>query len=218
MKPKLISVIVGVTFRKAFRLLDCTGAIFDKLLYNSNYFSPQYFPQIEYGGFQKELQNKAEGHYLRLFADGVIYCHCLQKANNEETEITTVINRVEKAIVPTVLDTYELELSRIGIVYTLEIDKKMLDRFKKKYFKEGVDVSAFRFSISSPTSPGIMKKGIEDYYNTIYTISQDGDRFVISLDFQEYFRPLKPSWRECKAGDFYESARKAYAQLLKELE
>lgn len=219
MKPKLLSVIVGISFRKAFRLLDSTGAIFDKLLFNNSYFSPQYFPQIEYSGFQKELKNKDEGHYLRLFADGVVYCHCIQKQNNNDAEIATVIERVEKAIVPNILDAYELEVSRVGIVYTLEIDKSMLDKFKKKYFKDGVDVSAFRFSLSSPTPPGIMKKGVEDYYNTIYTISQEGDHYVISLDFQEYFRPLKPSWRECKAGEFFDKAKKAYTeQLLKELE
>ena len=219
MQPKLTSVLIGITFRKAFRILDSTGEIFDKLLYDNKYFSADYFPQIEYSGFQKELKNSKTGNYLRLLADNVVYNHCITTQMQKDKETADVIERVEKAIVPNILEKHQLSISRIGIVYTIEVTKEMLDKFKGKFFKDNVDVSAFRFSLSNGTPSGIREKDVHDYYNTIYSISREQDHYVISFDFQEYFRPLKPSWNECRAKDFFAKAKKEFEeQLLKELE
>lgn len=221
MATGITSVLVGISFRKAFRILDDTGAIFDKLLYEDGgkYFSPKYFPRIEYGGFEKGLRNDETGNYLKLTSDNVVYCHNIPKTADEDREIKAVIERVNKAIVPFLLETYRLEISRVGTVFTVEVDGKKLSKFKSKYFKDNVDVSAFRFSIPSATPAGIKEKDTQDYYNTIYTISKDGDKFVISFDFQEYFKPLKPSWRECRADTFFAKARQEFANnLANELE
>lgn len=221
MSTRITLVLVGISFRKAFRILDDTGAIFDKLLYENGekHFSPKYFPRIEYGGFEKGLRNDETGNYLKLTSDNVVYCHHITREADEGREIQDVIERVNKAIVPFLLEEYRLEISRIGMVFTVEVDSKKLDKFKSKYFKDNVDVSAFRFSIPSATPMGIKEKDAQDYYNTIYTISREGDKFVISFDFQEYFKPLKPSWRECRADAFFTKARQEFANnLVKELE
>lgn len=221
MATRITSVLIGISFRKAFRILDDTGAIFDKLLYENGekYFDAKYFPRIEYGGFEKGLRNDETGNYLKLTSDNVVYCHHISKCADEDPEIQAVIERVNKAIVPFLIEEYRLEISRIGMVFTVDVDNKKLDRFKNKFFKDNVDVSAFRFSIPSATPAGIREKDSQDYYNTIYTISREGDKYVISFDFQEYFKPLKPSWRECRADAFFAKARQEFADnLVKELE
>ncbi len=48
MKPKMSEILIGITYRKAFRILDDVGSIFDELLYGKDSFTPEYFPQIEY--------------------------------------------------------------------------------------------------------------------------------------------------------------------------
>lgn len=218
-KPTLLSVIVGISFQKSFRILDCAGQIFDSLLYKSKGFSTAYFPTISYGEFQKMIRNEREGHYLQLLADNVIYRHKIGSEQEEKAaaEVNDVIDRVENSIAPLVINKYDLAIRRLGIVYTVRASKEMLNAFRKQYFKEDVQVSDFRFSISSGTPDGIMKKGTGDYYNKIYDVSQ-GDVGTISLDFQEYFDPLKPDWLDCKSADFFEQSKKAYREdLLKKL-
>ena len=221
MKCRITSVLVGIMFKKAFRILDDAGAIFDDILYEqgSNQFPNQYFPQIEYAGFQKVLRNDETGNYLNLFADNVVYCHNITSIGKTESEIDAVIQRVEKAIVPAVIDAHELAVSRLGFVYTVEITPDMLKKFKTKYFKDNVDVSAFRFSVSEGVENAIADKNMQDYYNTIYTISREKEKYQISFDFQQYFRPLKPNWHDCHSSSFFAKARKEFEEkLYKELE
>lgn len=221
MKCKIISVLVGISFKKAFRILDDAGSIFDNLLYEkeSQYFPDQYFPQIEYHGFQKVLRNGETKNYLNLTSDNVVYCHNITNATKADTEISEVIQRIEKAIVPAVIEDHKLAISRIGFVYTVKITQEMLKKFKDKYFKDNVDVSAFRFSMSEGIGTAIKDKNMQDYYNTIYTISKEKDKYLISFDFQRYFRPLKSNWHDCHSSDFFAKAKKEFEEkLLQELE
>ncbi|MBR4234912.1 MAG: hypothetical protein IKR85_02480 [Clostridia bacterium] len=217
MKPKMSEILIGITYRKAFRILDDVGSIFDELLYGKDSFTPEYFPQIEYNGFQKVLKNNDTGNYLSMSADGVVYNHHVEDKENDA--ITAMVERVNKIIVPRILEQYRLAISRIGIVFSFEVDKESIDRFKSKYFKDGVDVRAFRFSISDGTISAAMEKNTKDYTNMIFTISQEEDHFKVAFDYQQYFIPNKASWDDCRPSNFFANAQKALKEkLLDELE
>ena len=77
----------------------------------------------------------------------------------------------------------------------------------------------FRFSISDGTAQGSKEKESRDYYNTIFTISKELERYMISFDFQQYFIPFKPTWRECHSESFFIKAKSEFEKnLLAELE
>lgn len=216
MKPKMKEILIGITYRKAFRILDDAGSIFDELLYGKDCFTAEYFPQIEYHGFQKVLKNNDTGNYLSMSADGVVYNHHIGEKENDA--ISTLVDRVNKTIVPHILEKYQLTISRIGIVFSFEVDKESINRFKSKYFKEGVDVRAFRFSISDGTMSAAMTKNSHDYTNMIFTISQEDNHDIIAFDYQQYFIPQKASWDDCHPTNFFANAQKALQEkLLNEL-
>lgn len=217
MKPKMSEILIGITYRKAFRVLDDVGSIFDELLYGKNAFTPEYFPQIEYNGFQKVLKNNDTGNYLSMSADGVVYNHHVE--DKELDAIADIVDRVNKIIVPHIIEQYRLAISRIGIVFSFEVDKDAIEKFKSKYFKDGVDVRAFRFSITDGTITAAMTKNTHDYTNMIFTISQEEDHFKVAFDYQQYYIPHKASWDDCRPSSFFENAKKALQEkLLNELE
>lgn len=220
MKPKLSEILIGITYQKAFRILDDVGSIFDKLLHGKDCFTTEYFPQIEYSGFQKILKNNDTGNYLSMSADSVVYSHHFENPSEAiDSEENKLISKVQHAIVPHILEKYELAISRIGIVFSFDVEKGAIDRFKSKYFKEGVDVSAFRFSISDGTMSGAVAKDTQDYTNIIFTISRDGDQYKVAFDYQQYFKPSKASWIDCNPNAFFANAKKALQEkLLNDLE
>lgn len=218
MKPKLSEIIIGIMYQKAFRLLDDAGAVFDKILYDSKCFSTDYFPQIQYDKFQKVLKNNDTGNYLSMTADNVVYRHKVE-SEKADSEINDMISRVQSTIVPVILEAYRLSISRIGIVFSYDVDKASLDKFKSKYFKDGVDVSAFRFSISDGTMESAVPKERRDYTNMIFTISREEDHYKIAFDYQAYFYPFRASWDDCHPNNFFTNAKKTLEEkLLSDLE
>lgn len=211
-------IICGIMFNHSFSLLDEWGKIADSLLYRKNAcFSPQYFPTIsEQYTTSRFLSNNALGHILQLNSNNLVYTHTIQQ--DFEREYLEFVNRIKNHLIPQIVDSYQLIVQRIGMVYICEMDETIILDFKKQYFAKDVDeITDCRFAIRTSTPEGLALVGNDNYINKIYTVgSVDETVRGISFDYQLYFRPAQPEIAT-KASKFFEDSKKAFfAEIFKE--
>lgn len=210
-KVSVKRIVCGIMFNPSFSLLDEWGKIVDSMLYQKNsYFSPQYFPAIsEQYTTNRFLHNKDLGHMLQLNANNLIYTHTIQQ--NFDAEYEEFIKRVEKYLIPKIVDKYELITRRIGMVYICEMDNDTISKFKHQYFvKSSNEITDCRFSIRDTTREGLLLSNNDNYINKIYTVGGiDESIRGISFDYQLYFQPPQPEITT-KISTFFDMSKKCF--------
>lgn len=210
-KATVKRIICGIMFQHSFSLLDEWGKIVDAMLYKKNpYFSPQYFPTIsEQYTTNRFLNNREQGHMLQLNSNNLIYTHTIQ--GDFEKEYNDFVLRIEKYLVPKIVDKYGLVTRRIGMVYMCDMDDTALSDFKKQYFiKAANEITDCRFAIRSTTPEGLLFANNDNYINKIYTVGGiDETIHGISFDYQLYFQPAQPEI-STKISAFFETSKKSF--------
>lgn len=207
-------IVCGIMFNNSFSLLDEWGKIADTLLYKNNKktpgFSPQYFPIIsQQNPMSRCLSNPDLGHSLELTSNNLIYTHTVQ--NDFETEYVEFVDRVEKCLIPKIIDKYMLVAQRIGMVYMCEMHDSAISSFKQQYFSHSAsEITDCRFAIRTTTPEGLLFSGNDNYVNKIYTVgSVDKSIQGISFDYQLYFLPPQPDIKS-KIDSFFETSKKCF--------
>ena len=213
-------IICGIMFNDSFSILDDWGKIADSLLCSvkkAPSFPPQYFSSIsQQYTISRFLSNEKKGHRLELASNNLVYTHTVQ--SNFEKEYKEFVSRVEKCLVPQIVEKYALIIRRIGMVYICEMDCDSISAFKQQYFaKAASEITDCRFAIRSTTPGGLAFSGIDNYINKIYTVGGVGEGFQgISFDYQLYFQPSQPSI-SAKVDSFFEASKKSFfEEILKE--
>lgn len=153
---------------------------------------------------------------MELASNNLVYTHTVQ--SNFEKEYKEFVSRVEKCLVPQIVEKYALIIRRIGMVYICEMDCDSISAFKQQYFaKAASEITDCRFAIRSTTPEGLAFSGIDNYINIIYTVGGVGEGFQgISFDYQLYFQPPQPSI-SAKVDSFFEASKKSFfEEILKE--
>lgn len=214
-------IICGIMFNHSFSILDDWGKIADSLLYSANKtpsFSPQYFPSIsQQYTTSRFLSNEKAGHRLELTSNNLVYTHTIQ--SNFEKEYKEFVSRIEKYLIPQIIEKYALIARRIGMVYMCEMDCNSISAFKQQYFaKAASEITDCRFSIRSTAPAGLLFSGIDNYINKIYTVGGVDEAFQgISFDYQLYFQPPLPSISTKIIDSFFETSKKCFfEEILKE--
>lgn len=213
-KATVKRIICGIMFNQSFSILDEWGKIADALLYNTSKkvpgFSPQYFPTIsQQYTLSRFLSNQELGHSLELTQNNLIYTHTIQ--DDFEQEYREFVSRVEKCLIPKIVDKYSLITRRIGMLYICEMDNSAISLFKQQYFsKSASEITDCRFAIRSSTPEGLLFSGNDNYINKIYTVgSIDGTIQGISFDYQLYFQPPQPEIT-ARIDSFFAASKKCF--------
>lgn len=159
-------IICGIMFNDSFSILDDWGKIADSLLCSvkkAPSFPPQYFSSIsQQYTISRFLSNEKKGHRLELASNNLVYTHTVQ--SNFEKEYKEFVSRVEKCLVPQIVEKYALIIRRIGMVYICEMDCDSISAFKQQYFaKAASEITDCRFAIRSTTPEGLAFSGIDNY-------------------------------------------------------
>ena len=207
-------IVCGIMFNNSFSILDEWGKIVDTLLYNTSRrtpgFSPQYFPSISLQYTTSRFLNNQElGHSLELTSNNLIYTHTIQ--TDFEKEYAEFVSRVEKCLIPKIIDKYSLITRRIGMVYICEMDNSAISSFKQQYFSNSAsEITDCRFAIRTTTPEGLLFSGNDNYVNKIYTVgSIDNSIRGISFDYQLYFQPPQPEIT-MKIDSFFQISKKCF--------
>lgn len=202
----------GVLFNNKFKLLDTWGEIADNILYNSKYFSSEYFTNIsQQYTTERSLTNPHTGNHLTITASNIVYTHNI--AENYDKEYDDFKHRIENYIVPEILSFYKLIVRRLGIVYVSELEPKYINRFASLYFNPSFQgVSDFRFAKKENSTEGLLYAENQDFINKIYNVGNLGERVQgISYDYQLHFNPIREDVRDT-ISSFMIKANEAFSE------
>lgn len=209
-KSKITNITIGVLYKKSFRIMDRWGTIVDEILKEKPLFSPEYFPSISsHYTMQGQLSNPDEGHQLIITAENLIYRHVIQDDFDKEYE--EFCNRITKYIIPKIIHRNNLDVMRLGVVYTYRLNEQEITKYISRFFKPEIKgITDFRFSRKEPTVTGGTISGKNDFINKIYTVGavDDGD-LGITYDYQLFYNPPQ----ECvddKIGKFLSNSKNAF--------
>ena len=86
------------------------------------------------------------------------------------------------------------DISRYGVLFRLEechsaLQETPVQHFIQQDFRDARSLS-LRFTKRLPVQEALVRKGVDDYRNVIYTVKQTDEGEVrIWVDYQEYFKP-----------------------------
>ena len=70
----------GVAFSRKFKILDLWGEIADNILYESKYFSPEFFPNISTAyTTERRLYNNDKKHLFLLSSNNLVFTQEIEK-------------------------------------------------------------------------------------------------------------------------------------------
>lgn len=191
-EKRIKNVACGILYAHRFSLLDKWGEIADRLLYNNEYFSSNYFPRIssQYTSV-RSLMNEDGSHLFQLTSSNIVYSHKIDGIFDEEFK--EFEQRIIKFIIPKVVEDNNLEVQRIGIVYNCDINENEYKDLINKYFKDEIkNINNFRFSRKEKTFSGANISGCNDFINKIYNLSKVNDNStIVSFDYQKHFNPYR---------------------------
>ena len=214
---KIVKMTCGILFNHSFSLLDHWGKIAVSILYDNAYFTPTYFPRIsDQYTINRHLENPELGHRLQLNAENLVYTHAIQE--NFESEYSQFVERVTKFIVPKVVQSYDLVVKRIGMVYYCEMDDAAITAFTSQYFKpELSEILDCRFSKRAPAPRALTLSGTNDYINKIYSVGPIGaEARGISYDYQLFFDPPIVALETHATKFFNNSKEEFFSEIFKE--
>ena len=211
---KIHQISVGIRYSRSFRIPDISGEIIDDILYNkkSPFAQISLFKTIqESAEREKILINPSKKDYLRVNTDDIIFNIKLE--NNFEKQYAWIKNDVLNYFKNQLFWSHKIKnITRIGIIFHHKLNKHTdlhesisLLTDNKIQDIENIGVT---FSKKLQAIDGYLKKGVDDYKNTIYNLQEVREGLLADFDFQHYFAPEVEDLRDCNTDKFFLDARK----------
>ncbi len=206
---KITGITIGIRFSKLFRIADISGEIIDDVLNNpKSPFDTDFFPKLnETMSKEKTLINEY-GEYLKITpSDIILSLRVDEKATFEQRK--KFISENVFSYFDDLFDNYSIEgINRVGFLFynTLKSGNKEKNVVSEITNNSIEDVNSFdfRFSHKKKTMEGILKSGVKDYVNIIYSFSKEKEgRLLFDFDFQKFFVPELDKLKEAKMGDIF---------------
>lgn len=188
-------LVCGIRFQDSFKIFDEFGDIVDNILYSENgkkAFGERYYTSINSSGeYQKTLCNNSNQNSLKINQSNLILSH---RMSNFDAAFSFVKNAISKYIIPEIVDRYELNVNRIGLVFFANFNKEKIDKIKTRFLneKECKEITDFRFSKKETTPAGSLRLDKSDYINKIVTVGEiESAHHGVSFDYQNHFIPAR---------------------------
>jgi aryl carrier-like protein len=190
-KSYIKKIVIGIRFKKTFRLLDNAGSIVDTVL-SDEYFDTKYYTNCDLSHpDQKVLYNKEKHNTLKILASDIILEHNIETSNFKK-EFNNVIKHYN-SMIKKVLHEFEIKnIMRLGLVFEHEYDDSVFtDKILSKVVNsEFAQPKSIRFAYNKPVQDSLLKKGLDSFYNVIVSTSVNDDGSgLFSYDFQLYLKP-----------------------------
>ncbi len=208
----LVGLAIGTRFRANFGVEDRLGAMVDEILYSEDsYFNANVFPGVAADVGTRQLINQRNGDSLVLDNSNVVLDVNFGSAKSTfaRANAAQIVDAYKRQILSGVLRDYKIkQIGRIGLVRKYLFPSKVLaDTFVDRTVGgtlEGITDINLRFSKRYPADESLVRKGVQDYYNVIFSIIKKPDRqeIFMSVDYQLCFSPLLPGPEEIAFDDF----------------
>jgi hypothetical protein len=216
-KDYLVGLAIGIRFRHNFSLQDKFGVIADNILYKKeSFFNPEIFTEINVSPFEMKLVDQSTGNFLTINTGNVILGFDFGD-KIKVSDMEQVIDGFNADLIQGVLEKYNITgINRLGYIrkyiFTIEeLSKVFIDKTISGTL-DGVNDINLRFSKKLPIEEAIVKKGVNDYYNIIYSIIKKADKkeTFISVDFQRYYNPALEQTSQLQFSKFLKAGLHPY--------
>lgn len=203
---------LGIKFNRSFRMTDVTGEIVDDILTNARSpFNEKIFPKIETSKWEKVLHNEDTGEYLRVNTDDLILSVRVDKDFDIKFEWLkeTVLSYFKEHL----FHKYKIKnIRRFGVVFLHEIVPNEKLRTSVGALTNGTIIDPSQITVSFSKKDvaveGLLKKGVNDYKNHIYSLQEEGKSVNATLDCQYYYDPIIEDLRDCFTESILDDAKK----------
>lgn len=197
----LLGIAIGVRFRPNFSIEDQLGIIADTILYSDNsFFGPTVFPKATPLATSKVLSNETSTDRLVIDHSNVLLeIYFGEGAHFNKEELQDILDNFNDQIIKNILGGFHIrEIQRLGYVrrYLFEIET-LASNFVEKTIGStlaGVNDINLNFSKKLATQEALIKEGVADYDNAIFTIIKKAgiDEIFMAIDYQSYYDPFLP--------------------------
>lgn len=201
-KSKITYITIGIRIKRSFRMEDIAGNMIDDILNaEGSPFSDKTFPAVESSHLQKRLFNEETGEYLRINTDDIILNVRVER--NFDVKIEWIKTDVLGYLGEHLFKKFDIKnIQRFGILFSHElkssiklresITQLLTEASVKK--PDRIDIS---FSKKDTAVEGLLRSGVDDFKNKIYTLRESDEKIEASLDCQYYYTPLMEDLRDC---------------------
>lgn len=209
MQDNIKKIILGVRYRRSFRVPDIAGEIVDYILNdNSSPFESQFFSEIGDMNNKGRVLLNQNGNMLSVDFDSLILTLTIE--NNFEATMRLIQEKYYPYIA-TILRTFQIKnYHRLGIVFDHQLQgSSSINAIVKSITNSKItspDNLELRFSKKLATAEALWKKDIIDYHNIITTYHKNSEGLNIKLDYQTYFDPEIASANDLGFNEFIKSA------------
>lgn len=208
-------IAIGISFRKHYSILDKIGSIVDHILYSDGaYFNPTFFPKTMTSHEERILFNDITKNSLTITPSNIILE--FNSSADCPQDFPEIFKAYKEFVFRDIFMKHKISgLSRIGFVFGYRFeDVNVLDKLNAiltRGIADDVDTSLLRLTKKIPTIEGVVKRGIDDFKNSIIEISktQASNCIKISIDYQQYYSPFLDIYEEKDLNDIADYA-KAY--------
>lgn len=187
-------ITFGVRFQPRYEMADHFGAIIDRILRTKGSpFHSGTFPLGTRDPGIHILYHRDTEDELRLTDRDIILD--MKIDSRKISDIETLGDNFTKYVLSSINEVTKLrQVTRYGVLLRLAECRSLLqetpvERFIQKDFRDARSMT-LRFTRRLSVIDAIIKKGVNDYRNVIYTVRQtDGGEVKIEIDYQEYFDP-----------------------------
>lgn len=207
------NLIIGIKYKKAFKIQDISGQIIDHILNNSKSpFDQTFFPNLAETSNRKKILKSDDGSTIRITEDEIV----LILSTNEENVKQRFDLIKEKLIVyfeKYLFPSFGINnIARIGVMFEINAEKTNLieEKIKGIVGEKKVHNIVLTFSEKLPTDSAMAQKDVFDYININYIIKTvtDDDANLLSFeyDYQKIFEPVINTLAECNLSGIYNTA------------
>lgn len=195
LSPLLVSRIAfGVRYEPQYALMQQSGTVVDSILRTTGTpFGPDRFPYSQ-ADVHTNVLTDFEGNSLRFSHQDALLQLELNSRNLDRIE--DMGNEFDKFVLRRLRELAKLRsITRYGLLIEMKevkgLQMRPVQHYLSSEFPDGrANSLALRFTRRLPAEEALVRKGVDDYRNAIYTIQEDAEANVgLSIDYQEYFKP-----------------------------
>jgi hypothetical protein len=186
-------ITFGVLWQPRYEVLDSVGAVVDRILRApASPFDSETFPTSGVDGKSQALINHVTGDQLRISEREIVLDTEVGTASSADI-VAVAANFMKYALRPLKEIAGVRSVVRHGFMVrtlpSLEDTSVKASAYFLPEFSDARDITV-RFSRRLGVTEAIARKGVDDYRNVNYVVSQsDQGRTFLTIDYQDYFAP-----------------------------
>ena len=208
MKDKIKKIVVGIRYRRSFRIPSIVGYIVDQILHdNDSPFGLNFFDEVGEMGSRGQILIGKNNNTLSVDFDSIILT---LSTDNLDNTLNQIKNTYYPYMAKLLKNNNIYNFNRIGVMFDHQVEElKIINEIVGNLSSSKItspDNLQLRFSKKLPDVMSDIKKNLVDYYNAIFIYQKNSDGLNVKLDYQVYFHPEIANIADVEFDNFIKSS------------